>query len=203
MWPGCRRVTISEAHDRDHVRNGAGTGRNDTMDRGGAFSSQKAMHGFMALEGECWRYSIRADEAWYPTNTILLLLLSSYRARAIISTFQTSEAWSSEVRAEREWRADGKRRVSWPLKHLCRNPGVIPVLVRAKLCQNECMYPTKRLSPPAPKDAKRWAEYTLAIDGKPRKWGFGMNECSATQKKPTVTGMLREDDDCDFGIAAI
>ncbi|KAJ7216009.1 hypothetical protein GGX14DRAFT_607132 [Mycena pura] len=32
----------------------------------------------------------------------------------------------------------------------------------------------------------RWAEYTLAINGKPRKWGLGMNECSATQKKPTM-----------------
>jgi hypothetical protein len=43
------------------------------------------------------------------------------------------------------------RPVSWPLKHLCLSPGVIPVPVRAKLCHNEGMHPTKSSSPPAPK----------------------------------------------------
>jgi hypothetical protein len=46
------------------------------------------------------------------------------------------------------------RPVGWPLKHLCHSPGVIPVPVRAKLCQNEGMHPTKSSSTPAPKYSK-------------------------------------------------
>ncbi|KAJ7912146.1 hypothetical protein B0H13DRAFT_2271691 [Mycena leptocephala] len=37
---------------------------------------------------------------------------------------------------------------------------------------------------------QKWAEYMLAINGKPRNWGRGMNECSATQKKAAM-GQIR------------
>ncbi|KAJ7923748.1 hypothetical protein B0H13DRAFT_2266903 [Mycena leptocephala] len=45
------------------------------------------------------------------------------------------------------------------------------------------------LNVPGPRMYK-WAEYMLAIDGKPRNWGRGMNECSATQKKVAM-GQIR------------
>ncbi|KAJ7105929.1 hypothetical protein C8R44DRAFT_745586 [Mycena epipterygia] len=40
---------------------------------------------------------------------------------------------------------------SWPLKHLCSNPRLLPGQVPSKLCQDERVHPAESLSTPAPK----------------------------------------------------